>query len=436
MLLVGVFFACTAPVQPDQKPDNQDDPQGQTPGGNTDDPNDDNPGGNGEDNPGGNGDVTPDFTPEPWYETNYWERTDREKMGLRGPVKSWVGVGWSYPTIYEFDREGHLISERSTGNERWDQLTLYTYDDKGRLIKSEMCAHVGKDENELPDLNPINNHNYEWAGREVYEFEYNNPGKYVLVSPDINGFRSRGFCSQGDPRESISPIVKDLSAIKYTYINYAYESINHNDTEYTFEGDVLSVKSVSYAREVVIDWIIDEYTQYDDDGNIIGGSYSGKHEGDIIPDSENVYTITGCVYKDNYPYSYFDDYFSQGVTSVTWADNGMPLRIEGTDGITEYYPGKRHINIKSWKCVPDKPADLLLGFSYWYEYTIDENEDYAGFRESLMADDSRIREFKWYDYVYDSYGNWTQYTYDSEAVFAVGTDEKSTRTIKRQIEYY
>ena len=53
-----------------------------------------------------------------------------------------------------------------------------------------------------------------------------------------------------------------------------------------------------------------------------------------------------------------------------------------------------------------------------------------------MADDSRIREFKWYDYVYDSYGNWTQYTYEQEAVFAVGTDEKSTYTIKRQIEYY
>lgn len=425
LLLVGVFFACTAPVQPDQKPDNQDDPQGQTPGGITDDPNDN--------TPGGSGDATPDFTPEPWYETNYWERTDREKMGLRGPVKSWVGVDWGYPTLYEFDREGHLISERSYG-EKWDQLTIYTYDEKGRLIKSEMCSHVGKDENELPDYNPANNPNFEWAGRDVYEFEYNNPGKYVLVSPDINGFHSRGFCFQGDPRESISPIVKDLSAIKYYYINYAFESIGHIDTDYIFEGDALSVYSHSYDREVVTEWIIDEYTQYDGEGNIIAGGWSGKHEGDILPETENEYTLTGCVYKNNYPYSFMEGF--GGVTSVTWAENGMPLKIEGTDGTTEYYPGKRHINIKSWKCVPGEPADLLLGFSYWYEYTIDENEDYAGFRESLMEDDSRIREFKWYDYVYDSYGNWTQYTYDSEAVFAVGTDEKSTRTIKRQIEYY
>ena len=427
LLLAGVMFACTAPVQPEQKPDNQDE---QNPGGETNPGDGTNPGGG--DKPGDN---TPDFSPEPWYETNYWERTDREKMGLRGPVKSWVGVNWSYPTIYEFDREGHLISERSTSNEKWDKLTLYTYDDKGRLIKSESCTHVGKDENELPDYNPANNPDYDWAGREVYEFEYNNPGKYVLVSPDINGFRSRGFCSQGDPRESISPIVKDLSAIKYYYINYAYESIGHIDTDYIFEGDVMSVYSHSYDREVVTDWIIDEYTLYDDDGNIIGGGYSGKHEGDIIPETINDYTLTGCVYKNNYPYSFMDERFG-GVTSVTWADNGMPLRIEGTDGITEYYPGKRHINIKKWTCAPGKPADLLLGFSYWYEYTIDENEEYAGFHESLMADDSRIREFKWYDYVYDSYGNWTQYTYDQEAVFAAGTDGKSTYTIKRQIEYY
>ena len=247
LLLAGILFACTAPVQPEQKPDNQGE---QNPGGG--------------DNPGGGN--NPVFSPEPWYETNYWERTDREKMGLRGPVKSWVGINWSYPTLYEFDREGHLISERSTGNEKWDNLTIYTYDDKGRLIKSESCNHVGKDENELPDYNPANNPNYEWAGREVYEYEYNNPGKYVILDPGINGFYSRGFCNPGDPRNSLSVIMKDLSAIKYTFINYAYDSIGHIDTDYIFEGDALSVHSCSYEREVVTEWIIDDYTQYDDDG--------------------------------------------------------------------------------------------------------------------------------------------------------------------------
>lgn len=188
LLLVGVLFACTAPVQPDQKPDNQDE---QTPGGDT------NPGG--DNNPGGGDtgdDNKPDFSPEPWYETNYGERTDREKMGLRGPVKSWVGVDWGYPTLYEFDREGHLISERSYG-EKWDQLTIYTYDEKGRLIKSEMCSHVGKDENELPDYNPANNPNFEWAGRSARIFSYS--AHIIRQCPDFQ-FNWHLWGAAGGPR--------------------------------------------------------------------------------------------------------------------------------------------------------------------------------------------------------------------------------------------
>ena len=427
-LSCAVLFSCS-PASQEQKPAGPDDKTTQS-----DDPV--NPGSTdpGSTDPGSSADPSadgPDFTPEEWYETNFWERTDRQKMGLRGPVKTCR----IFNTVYQFDREGHLVSERSSVSDKWDMLTLYYYDDKGRLIKSEMCSHVGKNEEGLPDTNPANNPNYDWAGRDVYEYEYENPGKFVLVDPEINGFRSIGFCNQGDPRESISPIIKDLSVIRYKHVNYAFETIGYIDKEYVFEGDNMSIRHHSYNREVVIDWIIDEYTQYDDQGNIIGGGWSGKHEGDILADSETEYTVSGCIYKDNYPYSFMDDRFG-GVTSVTWAANGMPLKIEGTDGITEYYPGKRHINFKRWDCVPGKPHDALLGFSWWYEYTLDEHEDYALFRESLQEDDSRIRQFKWYDYVYDRYGNWTQYTYDSEAIFAVGTDEKSTTTISREIEYY
>ena len=425
LLSALAILACNPGVNPGPSSDPSRDTQGSTDPSASDDPGSTDPESA---DPGTEG---PDFTPEEWYETNFWERTDRQKMGLRGPVKTCR----IFNTVYQFDREGHLVSERSSVSEKWDMLTLYTYDDKGRLIKSEMCNHVGKNEEELPDLNPANNPNYDWAGRDVYEYEYGNSGKFVLVDPDINGFRSYGFCNQGDPRESISPIIKDLSAIRYKHVNYAFDNVVHNDKEYVFAGDRMSVRYHSYDRELVKDWIIDEYTQYDEVGNIIGGGYSGKHEGDIVADGESEYTLSDCVYKDNYPYSFMDERFG-GVTSLTWAENGMPLRIEGTDGITQYYPGKRHINFKRWDCVPGKPHDAFLGFSYWYEYTIDDNEDYAEYRESLMDDDSRIRQFKWYDYVYDSYGNWTEYTYDSEAIFAVGTDEKSTTTISRTLEYY
>ena len=425
LLAAIAIWACNPEINPGPSSDPSRDAPASTDPSASDDPGSTDPGSA---DPGTEG---PDFTPEEWYETNFWERTDREKMGLRGPVKTCR----IFNTVYQFDREGHLVSERSSVSEKWDMLTIYSYDEKGRLIKSEMCNHVGKNEEGLPDMNPAKNPNYDWAGRDVYEYEYGNSGKFVLTEPNINGFRSCGFCNQGDPRETISPIIKDLSVIRYKHVNYAVDAVGHYDKEYVFEGDQMSVRYHSYDRELVIDWIINEYTQYDDDGNIIGGSWSGKHEGDIVADSESEYTLSDCGYKDNYPYSFMDERFG-GVTSVTWADNGMPLRIEGTDGITQYYPGKRHINFKRWDCVPGKPHDALLGFSYWYEYTIDEHEDYSGYRESLMDDDSRIRQFKWYDYVYDSYGNWTQYTYDSEAIFAVGTDEKSTTTISREIEYY
>ena len=33
--------------------------------------------------------VTTDWSDPAWYSTNYWDRTDREKAGLRGPVKKW-----------------------------------------------------------------------------------------------------------------------------------------------------------------------------------------------------------------------------------------------------------------------------------------------------------------------------------------------------------
>lgn len=424
MLTIGLMaFACSKPAsdEPNNNGSQEEKPNGQ-----------ENPGENKQDQP-----VV--FAPESWYETNYWERTEREKMGLRGPVKSWQGVNWLYNTIYEFDREGHLVSERLTSSElKKDQLTIYTYDEKGRLIRSEMCYRVEKGATELPALS-LSNPNWDQAGREIYEYEYNNPGKYVIVDPGINGFCSYNFCYPGDPREIVSPIIKDLSAIRYHYLDWNYDTVSYSDTEYDFKGDRMLVTYHSYTRELVTEWDTSnpDYLYYDDNGNIIGGPWLGKHEGDILHGEgyeEGTYTDDKCIYKDNYPLTYLDN--DKGVTLVTWAQNGMPLRIEGSDGVTEYYPGKRHINIKRWDCRPGEPRDALLAFSFWQEYTIDENEEFAGYRESLAQDDSRIREFKWYDYVYDEHGNWIQYTYDSEAIMSFGTDEKSTRTIKRSIEYY
>ena len=33
--------------------------------------------------------VTVDWNDPDWYSVNFWDRTDRQKAGLRGPVKKW-----------------------------------------------------------------------------------------------------------------------------------------------------------------------------------------------------------------------------------------------------------------------------------------------------------------------------------------------------------
>ena len=80
-LSCAVLFSCS-PVSQEQKPAGPDDKTTQS-----DDPV--NPGSKDPEasvDPGSSDPAGPDFSPEPWYETNFWERTDRQKMGLRGPV--------------------------------------------------------------------------------------------------------------------------------------------------------------------------------------------------------------------------------------------------------------------------------------------------------------------------------------------------------------
>lgn len=51
----------------------------------------------------------------------------------------------------------------------------------------------------------------------------------------------------------------------------------------------------------------------------------------------------------------------------------MPQRLEGEGGITEYGTNKRYINPLKWTCKEGKPIDALVGFTFWREWTYDEN---------------------------------------------------------------
>lgn len=434
LLLLAAAMLCLAGCTEQLNPQNSDQNGGQNNGGNTDDPN--------------QGGVQPDFTPEAWYQTNYWERTDREKMGLRGPVKKWKLKGRNGYT-WEFDQAGRLTSLRYTNTDSpKDQLYVFEYDEQGRLVK-QTEARVEKGATELPPMPTLE----DWSGnsREITEYEYNNTGKYVLVDVTINGFRSDLWCQNNevtrDYRNTLGAIRKDLSLIREYNYSFDYDDISYLERAYVFGGDgSLVVKNTTYIAPVVkeIEW----HDAVDDQGNPLldgegqpmqWGEYKNIYIGEKVLDSTS--EEEPIVYKNGYPYSrtsaHFPDY---DVTSATWNELGMPVRIEGAEGITEFFPGPRYLAIQKWNPQPGKYRDIFWGGAYWDEYTIDENEAFVSFRQNLgpreEGAEDRIREFAWHDYVYDAHGNWTKVVYDSEAVISFGTDEKSTTTLETEIEYW
>ena len=117
---------------------------------------------NGGNNNGGNKNdsvqITVDWSDPDWYAVNFWDRTDRQKAGLRGPVKKWHIDNYSTYDEYEYDRDGRLIKQYyvNTGNEDSNFEWHYTYDAQGHLIKAECfdvfcedgqpCDHEGNHE--------------------------------------------------------------------------------------------------------------------------------------------------------------------------------------------------------------------------------------------------------------------------------------------------
>jgi len=346
-------------------------------------------------------DIT--LTPESWYETNYWERTDREKMGLRGKVKKWYFNTYYY-TEYEFDEAGHLtLSREIDPDSRFpERCTWYTYDSQGRLIKKVYARVTEKGGSEID----------KWSGVQTTEYAYGNGEKYVWVEPQ--NMDSRGFVNYLGPdmRNPLNNLMKGLSTVSDTHV-IGTQSGSCTLSTYTFdEGGALVVTTEHFT--------IDEEGNRVDDDN----SYS--------------YTYNPITYRGNYPYA-FELISSQAITSMTWRDNGMPLTVDGTSGLTEYSTTeKRYINPVKWTCKEGNPIDALFGFIFAREWTYDSH---TGELTQLLewnnqeSDRPWTRPSKW-EYTYDSHGNWTSYK-EEYMILADGPDgDVQTGTISRTIEYY
>ena len=375
LLSALAIWACTPAQQP---VNNQNDPQGQTPGGKTDDP----------ENPGTPGSEEPNFDPEPWYNTNFWDRTDREKEGLRGPVKKWhIGTYTTYDE-YEYDQSGRLVKQAyvNTTDSESGHEWRYTYDSKGRCIKR------------------VYYDSYYTDGGDYYEFEYNNEGKYVagdffFAGPSVAGY--------------LDGIIKDLSLIRYVMV----------------QPDRKTFRETIYA--------------FGDDGNLFVEEHTyllmmGSDEKEY----EERYFYT-WVYEGGYPKSLETDNLRYKVLNITYYPNGMYKDFvfkeqnsynfdTGWDTHTyKMLDNPRYLEVETFvlggtpSSISLTPGRMLK--TYNEHYDIVKNEEWYEDVETPTYTDTFT------NYTYDKYGNWVT---REETVIARWTGQESTSTIERVIEYY
>jgi hypothetical protein len=342
------------------------------------------------------------FVSEAWYETNYWDRTDREKAGLRGKVKKWH-LDSGYHTEYEYDEAGHLTFSRAIdpNSTRPEWCTWYSYDDKGRLIKEVYGRASQKGGREIDESLVI----------ETTEYEYNNGDKYVWVDPQ--SFDSRTFVNFLGPenRDVLNNLRKGLSVRRYSSVMF---KSGHYAT-YTYRFDNAGALVISY----------DSYTT-DENGNPYDNGENSS------------WTYQPITYQGNYPYSGALDEYNT-ITSMTWRQNGMPLTVDGASGLTEYSQDeKRYINPVKWTCKEGKPLDALFGFTFSREWTYDNK---TGELTQLNEWENQTSDRPWtrptkYEYTYDAHGNWTSYKQEYMVLIDGPDAPVQTGSLSRTIEYY
>ena len=333
--------------------------------------------------------VTVDWSDPDWYSVNFWDRTDRQKAGLRGPVKKWhIGTYTTYDE-FEYDRAGHLIKEAyiNTDDEESNHEWRYTYDAQGHCVKAEFYDIFCED-----------------GPSEYWEYEYENTGKYVarewfMMGPEISKAEN-GLWK--DLSKASNVVVQPLSNV---YRQYTY----------TFRNDSLVIREHSYntdlGREDTLNEVSYEYAFAYKDGYPVS-----LHTEKLSFQVENISYYPNGMYKD-FEYLQVNSYnFETGWDrhSYKMLDNPRYLAVDtfnlgGTASFMTLTP-------KSMKKTYDSHFDIVMN-QEWYSDSISE----PTFTDT------------WVNYTYDKYGNWV--TRD-ETVIARWTGQTSTSTITRVMEYF
>lgn len=345
---------------------------------------------NGQDNKTDTVQVTVDWNDPNWYSVNYWDRTDRQKAGLRGPVKKWHISNYTTYDEYEYDLAGHLIRKAyvNIDNEDSNREWRYTYDAQGHCTKAEFF-------DVFCDGEPS----------EYWVYEYENTGRYVarewfMMGPEISDAEN-GIC-------------KDLSRA-YLVIKQPL-SASYRDYTYTFRNDSLVIREHTYNTDLGSDERLNE----------VSYEYA-------------------FAYKDGYPNSLSTDKLSFQIDTITYYPNGMykdfvyreKTAYNFDTGWDRYsytmLDNPRYLEVDTFSL--GGTASFMSLTPQYKKKTYDSHFDIVRNQEWYSANTDTVPTFTdtWVNYTYDKYGNWV--TRD-ETVIARLTGQASTSTITRVMEYF
>jgi len=332
-----------------------------------------------------------DWSDPAWYNVNFWERTDRQKAGLRGPVKKWHISTYTTYDEYEYDEAGRLVKERYVNTQDKDQNHewRYTYNSQGHCIKAEYYASYSED-----------------GPSSYYEYEYENTGKYVarewfMMGPGISNAED-GIC-------------KDLS--KALYVTVQPISNTYRECTYTFSGDSLVIVEYNYE--------INNYGSQD------------RRDFDTLE--------YAFIYKDGYPVSLSSNQLRFQVENITYYPNGMYKDFvykeenaynfdTGWDRHTyKMLDNPRYLAVDTFNL--EGRASTMSLTPQTMKKTYDSHFDIVKNEEWYTTNSDTVPSYTdtWTDYTYDKYGNWVT---REEAVVGRYDGNCYPSTITRVFEYF
>lgn len=330
------------------------------------------------------------FADEDWYSVNFWDRTNLQKNGFRGPVKSFQVTNFEGMHRYEFDKEGHLLS---AGN--WS----YRYDDKGRRIRSEY-----KEEGWLSG---------------VVEYVYGNGDKLVAVD-DFWLSDSFDFSSFGGANDFWDKdlIIRGLSELHDDWIQP--DQVSCHDSYYVFGED--GRLNIEYRTYTV------SKGEYDEKGR------AAAHKNEEV-------TQSVVIYEAGMPVSSRD-----AQMRFTWQPNGMPATFDSDIPEKVYTWYGNQVTTATWlkndRYMSMEFYQVPQGYAGGYMPTVYMKNQFNEYGELVQSDHmngdrytetGEILNDYFTDYVYDSHGNWIS---RKESIVAIFTGERIERTITREISYY